>query len=65
MDNFLRDDELGNDLFDRVFVPRASFVTGDINIHRGAPPARTGTGGSGDGDMVRGNLGPDGRESSQ
>jgi uncharacterized protein (TIGR03032 family) len=33
LDNFLRDDELDSDLFDRVFVPRASFVTGDVNIH--------------------------------
>jgi uncharacterized protein (TIGR03032 family) len=33
MDNFLRDDELDSDLFDRVFVPRVSYVTGDINIH--------------------------------
>lgn len=32
MDNFLRDDELDSDLFDRVFVPRVSYVTGDINI---------------------------------
>jgi uncharacterized protein (TIGR03032 family) len=33
MDNFLREDELDGDLFDRVFVPRVSYVTGDINIH--------------------------------
>ena len=33
LDNFLRPDELENGLFDRLFVPRAAQVTGDIHIH--------------------------------
>jgi uncharacterized protein (TIGR03032 family) len=33
LENILRADELDNEMFDRLYVPRNAQVTGDINIH--------------------------------
>lgn len=33
LENVLRPGQLANQYFDRLFVPRASYVTGDIDIH--------------------------------